>query len=326
MTAAILSLDLLRLIGAAGAGIAIVLLGIVFLGPDPGVDTDVSARLGSYAPTPATTGIARRFAWLRRFVTRAEREAERRGLLSAINSLLEQANLPLSAGEAILGTAVLALVGGVVVWLASSSVVLGILVAVGLPLALAGLVQGAAARERRKFEGQLPDTLNLMATSLRAGYSLLQALEGVSARASAPTNREFGRALSEIRLGREVPDALRGIASRMGSIDFAWAVMAIEIQRDVGGNLAEVLTSAASTLVERTRLRREVRALTSEGRLTAIILTAVPFLLFGFLFATNRDYLEPLLDETLGQVALGFTALLMLAGVYWLRRIVDIEI
>jgi tight adherence protein B len=221
---------------------------------------------------------------------------------------------------------VLAVVGGVVVWVAASSVFLGLVVAVGIPVALTVVVQGAAGRERRRFEGQLPDTLNLMATSLRAGYSLQQALEAVSGRAAAPTNREFGRVMAEIRLGRQVPDALRGIAARMGSVDFAWAVMAIEIQRDVGGNLAEVLNSAASTLVERTRLRREARALTSEGRLTAGILTAVPFLLFAFLFAANRDYLDPLLDETLGKVALVATAGLMGVGIFWLRRIVNIEV
>ncbi len=324
--AAVLGLDWLRLLAAAGAGIAVVLLGIVFLGPERGVDPDVATRLGSYAPGPTATGWRARIPWLRRFTAGAERAAERRGLLQAVNSLLEQSNLPLSAGEAMLGSLVLAVVGGVVVWLAAGSVFLGMLIGIGIPLVLAGLVQAAAGRERRRFEGQLPDTLNLMATSLRAGYSLLQSLESVSGRAAAPTSREFGRAMSEIRLGREVPDALRGIASRMGSVDFGWAVMAIEIQRDVGGNLAEVLTTASSTLVDRTRLRREARALTAEGRLTAVILSAVPVLLFGFLFATNRDYLDPLIDEPFGRIALVLTAALMGVGVFWLRRIVNIEV
>jgi tight adherence protein B len=165
-----------------------------------------------------------------------------------------------------------------------------------------------------------------MSTSLRAGYSLLQATEAVSAEAPDPTAREFGRAIAEARLGRTVTDALVGVVDRTQSKDFEWAVMAIEIQREVGGNLAEVLQTVGDTMRARNRLKGEIKALTAEGRISAIVLGALPFLLFGFLWFSNRDYLQPLIENVFGQIAIGVGILLMAGGLFWLKKIVDIEI
>ena len=132
--------------------------------------------------------------------------------------------------------------------------------------------------------------------------------------------------MAEARLGRTVSDALQGIADRTQSQDFEWAVMAIEIQREVGGNLAEVLSTVANTMLQRNRLRGEIRALTAEGRLSAIVLGALPFFMFGFLWSTNREYLEPLLQETFGQIAIGIGLVLIAAGIFWLKKIVDIDV
>ena len=182
------------------------------------------------------------------------------------------------------------------------------------------------SREKKKFEQQLPDTLTLMSTSLRAGYSLLQATEAVASEAPNPTAREFGRAISEARLGIAVTDTLNGIVDRMQSEDFEWAVMAIDIQREVGGNLAEVLQTVADTMRARNRLKGEIRALTAEGRISAAVLGSLPFLMFLFLWTSNRTYLQPLLDETLGQIAIGVGVILIAAGIFWLKKIVDIEV
>ena len=188
------------------------------------------------------------------------------------------------------------------------------------------LIKWTGAREKKKFENQLPDTLTLMSTSLRAGYSLLQATEAVSSEAPDPTAREFGRAIAEARLGRTVTQALEGVVERTQSSDFEWAVMAIEIQREVGGNLAEVLQTVADTMRARNRLKGEIRALTAEGRISAFVLGALPFLMFLFLWTTNRTYLEPLLQSTFGLIALGVGLLLIAGGIFWLKKIVDIEI
>jgi tight adherence protein B len=116
------------------------------------------------------------------------------------------------------------------------------------------------------------------------------------------------------------------VVDRTQSNDFEWAVMAIEIQREVGGNLAEVLQTVADTMRARNRLKGEIRALTAEGRISALVLGALPFVLFGFLWATNREYLQPLLDSVFGQIAIGVGILLMAGGLFWLKKIVDIEI
>lgn len=321
--AAPFSTSLWLVVAAVAIALTLVLLGLVFAGPQQAAERRVRARLGSFGR--AEPGQPR-FAWLRRFASRAEEAAERRGLGRGIESLLEQSNLPLSAGEAVLLGVAVAGVAGLIVALAAESLLGGIAVVLGVLVLLVLAVREAAARERRRFEAQLPDTLNLLATSLRAGYSLLQSIEAVAEQSPDPTGREFGRAISEIRLGRAVPDSLRGVAERMQSIDFGWAVMAMDIQREVGGNLAEILTTASSTLVARTRLRREVRALTAEGRLTAVILSLVPFGLFGFIWVTNPDYLDPLTGETFGIAALVGAVVLIGFGILWLRRIVDVEI
>jgi tight adherence protein B len=232
----------------------------------------------------------------------------------------------LKAGEAIaaaLGLSILAGAIAGVYW--RSLIAAGVAFVIAVMLVLL-LIQFAGGREKRVFESQLPDTLTLLSTSLRAGYSLLQAVEAVASEAPQPTSREFGRAMAEARLGVSVVEAMQGISTRMQSEDFSWAVMAIEIQREVGGNLAEVLQTVADTMRQRNRLRGEIKALTAEGRISAIILGALPFVLFAFLFATNRDYLDPLISRTVGIIAMAVGLVLMGAGWWWLKKIVDIEV
>src|SRR5690606_30724328 len=138
-----------------------------------------------------------------------------------------------------------------------------------VPIAVVNLL---ARRRRATFMAQLPDTLQLLSGTLRAGYSLMQGVEAVSQEADDPMGLELRRVVTEARLGRPLEDALDGTAERMGSPDFGWAVMAIRIQREVGGNLSELLLTVAETMIARERLRRDIRALTAEGRVSAIVL------------------------------------------------------
>lgn len=319
----------LILVGSIGLGLTLFLFLVILFGreEDEGGNR-FSKRLEAYGrrgPQAEKIPLLQRLPLINRFSQAAEEEVRRRGLLSGLNSALEQANIPMSPGEAVLALFGAAAVGGVILAI-FNGLVMGV-VSFGILLILfMGLINFAGTREKRRFESQLPDTLTLLATSLRAGYSLLQAVEAVASEAPDPTAREFGRAMAEARLGRAVSDSLQGIAERTQSQDFAWAVMAIEIQREVGGNLAEVLHTVANTMLQRNRLRGEIRALTAEGRLSAIVLGLLPFLMFAFLYSSNREYLQPLLDETLGQVALGFGVLLIAAGIFWLKKIVDIDV
>ena len=332
-SSAVTSASSLRLMSALGVGIALALFIIIVVRLNPDADDDlVGARLRAYGrrgasrPQDEGGGFLARIPLLRRFTDRAEEVAKQRGLLGALNSALEQGNVPLRPGEAIAAGIGLSAIAGVLAAIFTQNFVTGVAAFVVALLVVVALLQIAGEREKRRFENQLPDTLTLISTSLRAGYSLLQAVEAVAAEAPEPTSREFGRAIAESRLGRPVVQSLEGIAERMRSEDFEWAVMAIEIQREVGGNLAEVLQIVAETMLQRNRLRREVKALTAEGRISAIVLGLMPVMLFGFLFTTNRRYLEPLTGSTVGLVALGIGIGLMAVGALWLRRITTIEV
>ncbi len=325
----LLDANTLVLIGAIGLGLTLFLFIVILFGREEEEGGGRFAkRLEAYGRRSATEAkkpFLQRLPFISKFSEAAEEEVRRRGLLSGLNSALQQANIPMSPGEAVIALFGAAAVGGFILGI-FNGIIVGVVVFVILLVLFYFLINYAGNREKRKFEKQLPDTLTLLATSLRAGYSLLQAVEAVASEAPDPTAREFGRAMVEARLGRSVSDSLGGIVERTQSQDFEWAVMAIEIQREVGGNLAEVLSTVANTMLQRNRLRGEIRALTAEGRLSAIVLGALPFVMFLFLWLTNREYLQPLLDETFGQIAIGVGVLLIAAGIFWLKKIVDIDV
>jgi tight adherence protein B len=328
---ALLEIDTLMLLGAAGLGLTLFLFIVILFGredeDDPGRFAKRLQAYGRKGPKEVEEGrsFLQRIPLLNRFTEAAEEEVKKRGLLSGVSSALEQANIPISPGEAVLGMFGLSAVGGILVAIFNGPVT-GVIAFGAFLLITVFLIRFAGGREKRKFENQLPDTLTLMSTSLRAGYSLLQATEAVSTEAPDPTAREFGRAIAEARLGLSVTDALQGVVDRTQSGDFEWAVMAIEIQREVGGNLAEVLQTVADTMRARNRLKGEIRALTAEGRISAFVLGSLPFAMSLFLWTTNRSYLQPLLDSSFGRIAIGVGLLLIAGGIFWLKKIVDIEI
>ena len=181
-------------------------------------------------------------------------------------------------------------------------------------------------RRRNAFNTCLPDTLQLMSGSLSAGLSLAQSVDTVVNEGPEPVASEFKRVLVENRIGVAIEDAFDGVAERFGSKDFAWVVMAIRIQRQVGGNLAELLTTVAATMREREYLRRQVAALAAEGKLSAIILACLPPGFLIILSFTNRDYIEPLFSNGLGIMMLVGASLWLCLGVFWMSRMVKVEI
>ena len=164
-----------------------------------------------------------------------------------------------------------------------------------------------------------------MAGSLRAGHSLLRAVDSVSQEADAPTSEEFSRIVNETRVGRDLNDALDEVAARMGSDDFTWVAQAIAIHREVGGNLAEVLDAVGHTIRERNAIRRQVKALSAEGKLSAIVLMALPFGITGFISMTNPAYLAKFTESVVGYGMLGVAAIMMTVGALWLRKTVAIK-
>jgi tight adherence protein B len=188
------------------------------------------------------------------------------------------------------------------------------------------LLSNRMTKRTSAFLEQLPDTLQLLAGSLQAGYGFMQALDTVAKEAAVPTSIEFARVLSESRLGMPIEDALDAMADRVGGEDFRWVVMAINIQRQVGGNLATLLSTVANTLREREMVRRQIKVLSAEGRLSAIILIALPFLLVGYLSFANPSYLHQLTSATVGKIAIVGALILIGVGSLWMRKIIRIDV
>jgi len=252
--------------------------------------------------------------------------AQRRGLLEKLEGDLERANLPLRGAEALfflfVGVALLA----VLVFALTRNPLVTLMVAV-LGVFLPRAVLSIQVRRRCKaFERQLPDTLTLMAGTLRAGYSIGQGFEAVSTEIPDPMGRELRRVVTETRLGRPLEESLEAVAERMQSDDFSWAVMAIKIQREVGGNLAELLVTVAETMTQRERLRRDVATLTAEGRMSAVVLGLLPPGLGVVMWAINPTYMSRLFEPGLGYILLGLGVVSMLIGFAWMKKIITIEV
>ncbi|MCZ3387385.1 MAG: type II secretion system F family protein [Actinomycetia bacterium] len=257
----------------------------------------------------------------------AGRVVARRDFESTLGAKLESAAVPLKPAEWLLIHVGITLGAGLVAFLLTSGRLLLTLVAIGLGMVLPWMYLTFKAGQRRKaFMAALPDTLQLMAGSLSAGYSMPQAVDTVVREGKPPISTEFNRALVETRLGVDLEDALDGIAERMQSVDFAWVVMAIRIQREVGGNLAEVLTTVSATLRERERLRRQVQVLSAEGRLSAWILGLLPIVFALYLVLVRPEYLEPLITTAFGWLLLGTGTVLLVVGGLWLRKVVKVEV
>jgi tight adherence protein B len=265
--------------------------------------------------------------WIPASVTSfGRRFADKRGFSERLDAELEAAGVSLRSGEFVVIT-VGAVFGGALIGLAIFGNLLFALVG-GVVAGLAPTVALRVALKRRaeKLREQLPDVLTIMASSLRAGHSFLQALDTVAREIAQPAATEFQRVVAEIRLGRSAEDALQALAERVGSADFKWAVLAVNMQREVGGNLAEILDNVSDTLRERAMMRRQVRVLTSEGRLSAWVLTLLPIGIALYLFAMSPEYIGLLFSTTIGYVMLGGAVILLVAGVLWMRKIVNIDV
>jgi tight adherence protein B len=257
-----------------------------------------------------------------------ERVMNKRGSASRTIQLIQRADLPLRAGEwlvlRVLAILILAFIG--ILLLADAvliGLVLGAIVGFALP---AAVLRFKASRRTAAFEKQLPQVLTLVATSLRSGFGLPQALEAVTRDAAEPAGKELSRALAQVQIGSDLSDALDEVSTRMGTESLHMAVMAIRIQRQVGGNLAETLDTTAHTLREREALRGQVAALSAEGRLSAAILIALPICLFLYMTLVNYDYIKLLWTTGVGVVMLVGTCVLMGVGIIWMRKTVQIEV
>ncbi|HEX9854704.1 MAG TPA: VWA domain-containing protein [Acidimicrobiia bacterium] len=251
----------------------------------------------------------------------AEQALGRGGFTSRLTGLIEQAGLNLRIGE----FALLVVAAGLVSYLLGdlwAGVFGGVFVTVVGVTAMFGLLSVAAGRRAKAFAAQLPDALQLMAGGLRAGFGLLQAIEGVARENLEPSSTEFNRVRLEVQLGRDLEDALDAMAKRVRSEDLAWASEAITIHREIGGDLAQLLEQVAATIRERETIRRQIEVLSAEGRISAIVLVVLPIFVAVVTAAIAPTYLAELTDSSIGKILIAGGVGLMLIGIAWMRRII----
>ncbi|MBT2537108.1 type II secretion system F family protein [Arthrobacter sp. ISL-69] len=237
---------------------------------------------------------------------------------------LENAGVRLSQAEFI----VLVIAGGIVgalVGLVIGVPVLSVLLVILAPV-VGHLVLGFLAGKRRaKFDQQLGDTLQLLAGGLRAGHSILRAIDAAATESQSPTSEEMRRVITETSLGRDLLASLTDTSERMRNEDFVWIAQAIQINREVGGNLAEVLDQVNETIRERSEIKGHIKALAAEGKFSAYILIAMPFGIVVMLMMVNPGYMNSMFTHPLGWGMMAASAVLMTIGSLWMRKIIDLK-
>ncbi len=297
-------------LGAAGVFLGLFVLGLLLF-PRERVS---KARLGIDKPRSVSD-------MGKRTLSAVEEALERHGKRADLATALAVADISIKPAEFVATVAFVAIIAGLV-GLLLVGLLGGLLVAMAVCLAVRFYVRRTKAKRQAAFADQLPDVLQLVTTALRSGYGITQALESVSEEAEEPARSEFAHVLVEARLGRDLSDSMRALAQRMESKDLEWVVSAIDINRETGGNLSEILHTVGATIRERRRMARHVLTLTAEGRMSARILTAFPLLMMLWQWRANPDNFALLLHGA-GLVALVVAGILMVIGAAWVRKVVN---
>lgn len=261
----------------------------------------------------------------RRLFGGATRSLDERKWWTGLTETLELAEIRTPPAQLVLWTFLATLVVSWMFVLLTGSLLAAITGFV-VPFTVNTIVQRKVRKKRNVFADQLPDNLQVLASALRAGHSLVGALSVVVDDAPEPTHSEFQRVIADERLGVPLEDALDVVVRRMKSRELSQVALVASLQRRTGGNSAEVLDRVVETIRERAELRRLVRTLTAQGRMSRWIVSALPVFLLLAISAINPRYLEPLFSEAGGRVLLVFAALMVMLGSYVIQRIVDIKV
>jgi tight adherence protein B len=219
------------------------------------------------------------------------------------------------------GTLVAAVIGVLL-----GGLVLGLLFFLLAPVGARGALGFLVKRRQKAFADQLDNTLQLFAGSLRAGHSLLRAVDASARESEAPTSEELSRIVNETRMGRDLDEAMETTATRMNSEDFSWVAQAIGIHREVGGDLAEVLDRVGATIRERNQIKRQVAALSAEGKMSVYILMALPLVIAGVLYFLARPFIVMFVTTGIYGYGMILAALVMFViGGLWMKKIVSFQ-
>ena len=272
---------------------------------------------------PKKAGLKEDALWV---MGRIGRLVVRKEKMREIQMNLIRADLMMRAEEYIGLILLLILAAYVVMFLVSGSILVGVAAAL-IGFFVPGMVVNSKKKKRSAtMTTDLPEALTIISSGLRAGFSFPQAVSVVVREMEGPLTTEFSRVLKENRLGKPMDDALQDMIERIENDDVEMLITALMIQRQVGGNLAEVLDSIAHTIRERVRIKGEISTLTAEGKLTAIILSLLPPGVAGALALLNPAFIATLVEETIGLVLIAVAIVLQIIGVIVIRKIVSIEV
>lgn len=316
-----------------GGGLALLFLVVGLVLSFVGGGSIVEERLGRYAETGGLVSTDRddlaggedKISPLSDFLNNL---GEGTDLFAKISTNLAQADIKLRPAEYLAARVIAMFVAGAIAFVLSGIIlaVVGAIVGFFIP----PIYVGRAKKGRLKaFDNQLADMLNLIVNGLRAGFSTLQAMEAVSHEMPSPISDEMRRVVQEMQLGITMEESLDHLLRRIDSDDLDLVITAINVQREVGGNLAEILDVISFTIRERVRIKGEISALTAQGRATAWVISALPIALVVLLFLVNRPYIMQFFNpetRTCGIPLISLAGLMIVTGFLITQKIVDIDI
>jgi tight adherence protein B len=313
---------------ATGAIIVSVLAGVllgVAIFVLMGREQSVADRVSSFVTVGHEESDAGKSLIERALGDKQARKIARSPFLTRLRIEMEVADIKLGLEQ--LG-AITLLVTILVGWLLEASIhsPIAILLAVLVPVGAQMLIRTLADRQRRQFADQLADNLQVVASAMRSGQPFIGALAAVVADAPEPSKRELRRAVLDEQLGIPLPEALGQVTERMHSEDFQHVAIVAALQRETGGNTADIIDLVAETVRERIEIRRMVRGLTAQGRLSGGVLAMLPVGLLFFISVINPSYVHPMFHTTTGLIALGVGATLVVSGALVIRKIIQIEV
>jgi tight adherence protein B len=243
-----------------------------------------------------------------------------------LNRLLEQADTQYTLGVFVLLSVVIASAGYLIgAWLTSNQLI-SILSAFILVMMPFFYIYSKKKRRMEKFQRQLPDALDLIARALKAGHAFTGGLRMVAEELGDPIGTEFEKTLNEINFGVSVPEALKSLPNRVDCPDLKFFITSVIIQRETGGNLAEILGKIAYLIRERFKLQNRVQVLAAEGKLSAIILIAIPFVIAFALTLLNPEYIKTLVIDPIGKILVTFAFLMMIIGIFVMKKMIQIKV
>jgi tight adherence protein B len=282
-------------------------------------------RMAEFVSVTSPAGEQKGGALARRLPGGAERSFERTSWWPRFNEELQIAGVQMPAIQVVAWTLIATVIAAWILLLIGGSGIFAVF-ALGVPLTVRGAVKRRLQRQRRLFAEQLPDNLQILASALRAGHSLVGALSVVVEDSPEPSRSELGRVIADEQLGVPLEEALGVVVRRMESRDVAQIALVARLQRETGGNTAEVLDRVAENVRERVELRGQVKTLTAQGRMSRWVMSFLPIGLLVLLTLINRDYMAPLFTRTAGRILLALAALLIISGSLVIKRIVDIKV